>query len=677
MRPRGPSDGGASHPNPSCPVLLAMVRTCSVLALWLATCLAAQAQIAISGYSPGAVAPGKTTEITFIGQNLADPLAVWTSFPAKIELLPAEPTQRKVKLTLEENVPLGIGGIVLANAGGVTPPQFVMIDDLASVAETANNAPTTPQDITPPVAVDGAASGQQSDYYRLTLAQNQRIAIEVVGARLGSDFDPVIRVLDANGRELALADDDEGLGADPRLYFTAPAAGQFLIQVRDNRYRAGGRYRLRVGDFPLVGAAFPAGGAAGGRIAPFLVTLDGAALPAAATLPLSPFESSSYVSAKRPEGGTQGFARVELADLPAIVEIEASTQTPQGQPITAPAAINGRLSVAKQRDRYAFALKKGERLNFQAASRRFGSPAIVAMRVLNAADAAVAATAPTEAEEELLPFTAPEDGTYRLEVDELLGRGSLTSVYRIEVTSGPLFSLVLKNDPNTKFQHLMAVGGAQFADVQVVRNDYAGAIELSPVCARAGFRLYPSTIPAGVNELRTYILPPADFHAGELVDLRIQGKANVGPREHRSIANNKLQLKTARPLMVSQPSWQESAIFTGYADQAAFYTVAPAMAEAPVAQGAAVIIPFAFARTDANFKDVPLTLLFSGLPAGATAEAKREGNGPAESYQVTFKAGPTSPEGKHAVHWFAYAEFGGRGRVIEGDVSLVLTKPAQ
>jgi hypothetical protein len=654
-----------------------MFRLSSVLALWLLGCIAAHAQIAVTGYAPAAVAPGKTTELTFTGQNLGDPLAVWTSFPAKVELLPAEPTQRKVKLTLEESVPLGIGGIVLANAGGVTPPQFVMIDDLASIAETANNAPTTPQDLTPPVAVDGAASGQQSDYYRLTLAQNQRIAIEVVGSRLGSDFDSVIRVLDVNGRELALADDDEGLGADSRLLYTAPAAGQYLLQVRDNRYRAGGRYRLRVGDFPLVGAAIPAGGAPGSRLTPLLVTLDGSALPATVTLPVSPFDASTYVSAKRPEGGTLGYTRIELADLPALVEIEASTKTPQGQPFLAPAALNGRLHEAKQRDRYAFALKKGERLNFQAMSRRFGSPAIVAMRVLNAADAQVAATAPTEAEEELLAFTAPEDGTYRLEVDELLGRGSLISAYRIEVSTGPLFNLVLKNDPNTKFQHLMAVGGAQFADVQVQRNDYAGAIELSPVCSRAGFRLSPSTIPAGVNELRVYILPPADFHAGELVDLRIQGKANVGPREHRTIAHNKLQLKTARPLLVNQPSWQESAIFTGYADQAAFYTVAPAMAEAQVALGAAVMIPFAFARTDANFKDVPLTLLFSGLPAGATAEVKREGNGPMESYQVTFKTAPTSPEGKHVVHWFAYTEFGGRGRVIEGDVSLVLTKPAQ
>jgi len=96
---------------------------------------------------------------------------------------------------------------------------------------------------------------------------------------------------------------------------------------------------------------------------------------------------------------------------------------------------------------------------------------------------------PTEAEEELLVFTAPDDGTYRLEVEDLLARGGPTYVYRVEAMPGPLFGLVLKNDPNTKSSHVMAPGGAQFADVQVVRNGYDGAIDLSPVSSRAGFRL--------------------------------------------------------------------------------------------------------------------------------------------------------------------------------------------
>jgi len=652
------------------------VRCVAAALLVLLLTAVARAQPAVSAISPGAVAPGKTTELVLAGQKLDHPLAVWTSFPGQVELQPVEPNQRKIKVTLADNVPLGIGGIVVANFGGVSPPIFVMIDDLPSLPEAGNNnAAATPQDLTPPIAIDGTSNGQQFDYYRLTLAQGQRISLEVVAARMGADFDSVLRVLDANGRELALADDDEALGADARLLFTAPAAGQYLLELRDNRYKPGGRYRLRVGDFPLVDTAYPAGGTSGAHLAALLATRDGAAFPATVQLPTSSFDTSVFASAKRPEGGTQGFARMQVSPLPQVLEIEASTHSPPGQPLAAPVALNGRLHEPKQRDRYAFAARKGERLNFQATSRRFGSPAVIAMRVINAADGQVAATTPTEAEEELLAFTAPDDGTYRLEVEDLLGRGGPTYMYRIDVTQGPLFNLVAKNDPNTRFQHLLASGGAFLVDVQVQRNGYDGPVALSVASSRAGFRTYPAVIGEKVNELRVYVFPPPDFHAGELLDLRLIGKANVGPREHTAVARNLVQQRAARPLLPHPPGWLDSAFFVGYADQAAFYTLAPAMAEVPVAIGAQGMVPFAFERTDANFKDVPLTLHISGLPAGVTSEVKRNGNGPKESYETTFKAAANAPEGKHAVHWLGYVEFQGRGRVVEGDITLVINKP--
>src|SRR4051812_40341499 len=77
----------------------AMMRRCFTLALLLCWSASVHAQVAVSGFSPGALAPGKTTELTLTGQKFEDPLAVWTSFPAQLELLPAEPTQRKLKIT--------------------------------------------------------------------------------------------------------------------------------------------------------------------------------------------------------------------------------------------------------------------------------------------------------------------------------------------------------------------------------------------------------------------------------------------------------------------------------------------------------------------------------------------------------------------------------------------------
>jgi hypothetical protein len=59
---------------------------------------------------------------------------------------------------------------------------------------------------------------------------------------------------------LVLADDDPSFGADSRFSWVAPAEGEYVLELRDTQFRAGGRYRVRIGDFPLVSAAYPLGG---------------------------------------------------------------------------------------------------------------------------------------------------------------------------------------------------------------------------------------------------------------------------------------------------------------------------------------------------------------------------------------------------------------------------------
>src|SRR5688500_11997128 len=56
-----------------------------VLAIFVLAMVAsrAQAQPALTAAVPGAVAPGKTTEVTLSGAKLDQPLRIWTSFPAQ------------------------------------------------------------------------------------------------------------------------------------------------------------------------------------------------------------------------------------------------------------------------------------------------------------------------------------------------------------------------------------------------------------------------------------------------------------------------------------------------------------------------------------------------------------------------------------------------------------------
>jgi len=76
------------------------------------------AQPTVSFTSPSAVQPGQTIEVTLHGAKLDDPLQVWTSFPAQVELVPGaadakDQTSRVCKVTVDATLSVGIGGIVV------------------------------------------------------------------------------------------------------------------------------------------------------------------------------------------------------------------------------------------------------------------------------------------------------------------------------------------------------------------------------------------------------------------------------------------------------------------------------------------------------------------------------------------------------------------------------------
>src|SRR6185295_2881902 len=102
----------------------------------------------------------------------------------------------------------GVGAIIVTTSAGQSDPLFLMVDDLPSVADNGNNHTVeTAQEIPPQAAVDGTSEGPVFDFYKFTAKAGQRISIEVVATRLGSDFDPVLRLLTVAGQEVALIDD--------------------------------------------------------------------------------------------------------------------------------------------------------------------------------------------------------------------------------------------------------------------------------------------------------------------------------------------------------------------------------------------------------------------------------------------------------------------------------------
>jgi len=177
-----------------------------------------------------------------------------------------EAAQVSYRVTLPPTVPVGIYGLRLATGGGISNLRLVMVDDLPTGYDNgANKSLDAAQEISVPVAIDGACEAESYDYYKINGVAGQRITVEVVARRLGYPLDPVIRLLDATGRELAYSDDAPGIGSDCRFAYTLPTVGTYFLELRDIRYQGGGthRYRMRIGNFPLASTTYPLGGRRG------------------------------------------------------------------------------------------------------------------------------------------------------------------------------------------------------------------------------------------------------------------------------------------------------------------------------------------------------------------------------------------------------------------------------
>jgi len=640
---------------------------------------------ALTQIRPQAAAPGKTVEVTLTGSKLDDPLTVWTSFPAKVELVPLkEPkpgqTSRVCKITVEANVPVGLGGIAVATAEGVSDIALMLVDDLASVAENGQNvAALQAQELALPIAVDGTSDGARSDFYKFNALAGQRVALEVFAARLGQTYDPVVRLFDPQGKEVAIADDDLALGPDPRLAYVCPAAGAYVIEIRDNQYRGGGSYRLRVGDFPLVTTAFPLGVQVGAAAKVAFTTLGGEALPPIDfTAPSDAAGKRLSLGARLAGGVSSGFATVIASASPQMVEVEPNNEFAQANARPAPGGANGRLDVPGDRDHFKFEAKKGQRFALRVGSRSFGSPAMIKMYVLKADGAQLAESAVSDADEETLIFAAPDDGAYLLAVEDLLRRGGPEFVYRVAIEPVEPFRIVMKPDKAQRARFVVAKNGSLAIDVTVARNGYDGPISLSVEGPGGVYQAFNGLIPDKGVAGKVIVVPPATVIPGQFLQLKVLGKATIDGKEVVSTVSMSDWVRIQRPVLSYPPAWFDGWVAASVAaDQTPFYVAtldrpSVVLPKGGMGQGEFVV---KLERKSDQFKD-PLQVFILGAPAGLTFEVKRNGNGPAETYQVIAKGAAALNLGKYPLQVVAYAELAGKGQVVPlPDLPLEVASP--
>ncbi|MBI3417334.1 MAG: PPC domain-containing protein [Verrucomicrobia bacterium] len=401
---------------------------------------------------------GTTNEITLTGESLAGASRIVFSGDAGLSASIVAPEKPSV------NIEASIGGISTADTSddkkltarfivpadatlrprevrvvtpsGISNPLTLNVSHLPEIAEKEpNNSTNQAQWIDLPVAVSGKIkAAAEVDYYRFKAMKDQRLVFEVQAFRIGSPMDSSLALLDDSGKELARSED--AIGLDSLIEWTAPADGEYLLQLRDFRYQGGGdfRYRLIAGALPYVDSVFPFGGRRGQNVTIDLKgqNLEGASqlnLHLDATAPLGP----QQLRANTPRGYSNPF-QFEVSDLPDFLETEPNNATNNANAVKLPVAINGRLTGEKDVDVFKFKVDRDQRLICAVEARRFGSPLDALLILSDASGKILQQNDDADGADARIDFGEfKKDGEYFLTIRDLQDRSGDSFAYRITI----------------------------------------------------------------------------------------------------------------------------------------------------------------------------------------------------------------------------------------------------
>ncbi len=660
------------------PAALLMNRplTCYLLvacAITLFSALTASAQPVLSHSQPAAILPEGMTRLTLHGDKLTSPLRVWASAPVDITVVELQPQKAVLDISPAKGpLPLGTIGLLVATSEGVSAPLGLLVDSLPSIAESSDNhSPVTAQTIGSALAIDAAGDGKLFDYFRFHALAGQSLSFEALAQPFGSTFDAVVRILNERGEPLVTIDDDS-LGPDCRFRHTFDTTGNYVIEVHDNKYAAGGRYRLRVGNFPIVNFAYPPFSVRGATADLQFGGLDGGLmLPQQVTLPADPWLDAISVTAMSKEGSSAA-AVVRLSSVKQFNEAEPNNSVDQANAIDDAQGINGLLAVPGDRDVFKIPGKKDQTWRFAAKARSFGSPAMLKMHLKNSNGEVVAKTAVADADEWQFDVKFPADGDYLLECEDLLRRGGPDFAYHVDVGIAAPFTLALKPDAKTRDRLLLQpTSGAANIDLVVQRTWNNGPIELRFEPPVAGLSMINPVIPAGAKEHQLYLHTGAQWKPQDLSAVRLVGRALEAP-EASAVASS-MGLAVVRAPHVPYPNhWQDGLIvLAGVNDEPAFFEMTPpgdviAMAR-PLADGA---FAMTLKRVKPEFKE-GVSLVKSELPPEWSAVTKldKDTMTVAVKHPIVVQAEP------QVLKFWWYGNLNGRGQLFASELKVRLFEP--
>lgn len=489
------------------------MRFCLLFSLALGL---AAAPPVISELQPRGAQKGRPFTLTIAGQNLGDGAKIISSLPATFTPMapPAGMMENRYatflvepKNELEVGVypirvqsPDGLSNILLFSIGAF--PEINEEESQPGGVPHSNDSIEKAQSLpTSAITLNGTLKGSERDVYRLQVKAGERRVFEVDGRRAGSAIDPVIRVVDGSGKQIARSEDGALLNLDPRLDMTFPTAGYYYIEIHDARFSGQTQnfYRLKTGAYAYPTEVYPLGGQRGQQVD---ISLGAAHVKADLA---KVHGSQTFVN----------FPDSPALPLPLAVGEFKEVNEPVTGPLAVPLTVNARLSKAAEIDKYTLNVAPGEEYIFELQARELGTSKLMGIitvydekgkRLASAGDTpfavdlfAVQASSRTVGDP-FLNFKVPEGvKQITVTVEDLARRGGQHYAYRLHASKGAHDLQATITTPAVN----IPAGGTAIVNLSVDRRGYAGPLTIKALNLPQGVKMSGGIIPPDPPESLT------------------------------------------------------------------------------------------------------------------------------------------------------------------------------
>jgi hypothetical protein len=490
---------------------------------------------------------------------------------AEITVAPdAKPGRREIRVISK----LGVSNALSFYVGQVPevarkPMKTCQLSVLGKEYQAQRRRPPEEEElrITVPCTMNGQVAPGEVNRYRFQASKGQRLVISAKARELvpyvadgvPGWFQAVLRLRDANGKELAY-DDDFRFNPDPVIFFEVPDDGEYLLTINEALFR--GResfvYRITIGEMPFVTSIFPLGGRVG---EPVKIEMDGWNLEKA-TLSPPPRNAKpgEYFVAATDGKFVSNDVPFALDTLPECLDKEPNDVPSQAQKVNLPIIVNGRADRPGDWDVFEVAGRAGETIVAEVHARRLGSPFDSFLKVTGADGKVIALNDDhydagsglnTNHADSYLMVKLPADGRYFIHLGDTTRHAGKEYTYRLRI-SRPQPDFVLRLIPS---RVVIPSKASAAVTVFAIRKDgFDGPIKLSFKDLPKGLESSGATL-AAKQEVVGLAVKTSLAEMEKPVNVTVVGSATIGDREvvHVAVpAEDKMQAFLWRHLLPAE-----------------------------------------------------------------------------------------------------------------------------